>query len=616
MPADDEALRYYFDELTYLRAMGTEFARSHNMVASHLDMSGGFSGDPHVERLIESFAFLTGRIQRSLDREFPIFTTALLGILYPQLVQPVPPMAIARFDVDPARIKVPTGYVVEKNTPLIARSVNGLPCRFRTGYPVTLWPLRVEEAAIEPVRFFDFGEPHIGDSKVTSVLRLRLRCPAGGMKLKDLSMRRLRFFLNGTPHLTSQLYDLLFTSVAAIRLRVPSADGSPAPTIRLERSSLRQVGFRVADDVLPCPPNAHPGHRLIQEYFHFPDKFRFFDVKNLDRLQNLDLASESGEFEILLLLTGDPGRLRVTEDTFLLGCTPIVNLFPKTTEPIRLDHRRLEYRLVGDLRRERTTEIHSITAVSASSNSAEKTTRYNPFYSFRHAWGETASQAFWLERRVPTERTDLPGTDLYLSFLDLDFRPAQPADEIVYAHTLCTNRRLALELRDNAELQIESPAPVHSVICLARPTPPALPLLGGQTTWQLISNLSLNHLPLTSPDGLEAWREMLRIYSLNNTPSVRHQIDGITCADFRRVLRRFGPHPAGGFRTGNKVTLEFNPSMYTGSSAILFASVLRHLLALHTSINSFMQVEARRAGDEKGQVWKCWPALAGEQPVA
>lgn len=603
MPADDEALRYYLDELTYLRAMGTEFSRTHNMVAAHLDMSGGFSGDPHVERLIESFAFLTGRIQRNLDGEFPHFTTALLGVLYPQLVQPLPPMAIARFDVDPARMKVPAGYVVEKNTPLIARSVDGLPCRFRTSYPVRLWPLQVEEAAIEPARFYDFSEP-----RVTNILRLRIRCPAGSLKLKELALRRLRFFLNGSPTFTSVLYDLLFTSVAAIRLRAPaSADVPQPPSIRLDRNSLLQVGFGVDEDVLPCPSHAHPGYRLVQEYFHFPDKFRFLEVKNLH------LRPEGDAFEILFLLTEAPGRLPIAKDTFTLGCTPVVNLFPKTSDPIRVDHRALEYRLTGDMRRERTTEIHSILSVSASSNPEEKTARYEPFYSFRHSWGQSSKQAFWLERRVPTNRDEIPGTDVYLSFLNLDFDPACPPDQIIYAHTLCSNRRLALELRDLAELQIENPAPVHSVCCLVKPTPPALPLLGGPTAWQSVSNLSLNHLSLSSPEGLHALREMLRVYSLNHAPSVRQQINGIRKMDCRNVLRRFGTHPARGFRAGSEITFEFDRSMYAGSSAILLASVLRHFLALHTSINSFMQVVARETGDEQNQIWKRWPALAGEQ---
>ena len=97
----EELLRYYNSELTYLRRMGRSFAARYPKIAERLELSGDQSADPHVERLIESFAFLTARIQRQIDSEFPQITASLLGILYPHLVDPVPPMAIARFDVDP-----------------------------------------------------------------------------------------------------------------------------------------------------------------------------------------------------------------------------------------------------------------------------------------------------------------------------------------------------------------------------------------------------------------------------------------------------------------------------------------------------------------------------------
>ncbi len=603
MPADDEALRYFFDELTYLRTEGAEFAKTHDKVAARLDLSGEVSTDPHVERLIESFAFLTGRIQRNLDAEFPQLTSALLSVLAPQLTQPVPPMGIARFAVDPVRLKVPTGYVVEKDTPLIARSVDGLPCRFRTCYPVHLWPLEVEDAAMEPAREHGLDEPG-----VSMVLRLRIRCLAG--KMSELALDRLRFFIDGPAPLASAIYDAVFTGVRAVQLRPVPADGDPAPPVRLPRGSIRTVGFRVDDEVIPAPSNAHPAYRLIQEYFHFPEKFRFFELRNFDRRPPGDVV------EILLLIDRASSRLSACRENFVLGCTPVVNLFRKTSEPIRIDHQRLEYRLVADARRERTTEIHSIESVSTVSNPAEKASQYQPFYSARHSWEGSQRQAYWIARRMPTGREELPGADLWLSFLNLDFSAAKLTDEVVYAHTLCTNRRLALELKDRAELQIEVPAPTHSISCIVRPTPPALPAMGGNTVWRLISNLSLNRLSLeASAAGVDSLREILRIYALNDSPSVRRQTDGIRDIAVRRVIRRFGPPSRASFRTGSEITLLIDPGMYAGSSPIMLASVLRHFLAMHTSLNSFVQVLARRTGDDADDVWKKWTPLAGDQPV-
>ena len=77
--------------------MGSAFAETHPKVAGRLELGTDVSPDPHVERLIESFAFLTARIQRNLDGEFPQVAVELLNILHPHYLNPVPSMAVAAF---------------------------------------------------------------------------------------------------------------------------------------------------------------------------------------------------------------------------------------------------------------------------------------------------------------------------------------------------------------------------------------------------------------------------------------------------------------------------------------------------------------------------------------
>jgi type VI secretion system protein ImpG len=250
------------------------------------------------------------------------------------------------------------------------------------------------------------------------------------------------------------------------------------------------VGFAAEEAVLPYPRQAHAAYRLLQEYFTFPEKFLFFD------LQHLEAHASHTAFYILFLLTRPPNGLAVDRHTFCLGCTPIINLIRKTTEPIRLDHRTTDYRLIPDLGREPWTEIHSICSVSASSTTADATKAIEPFFSFNHHLAARDHKAFWHARRVPSSRPDLPGTDLLLSFVDLDFTPAQPATQTVYVHTLCTNRDLAEHLPAGAILQVEEAAPLARISCLSKPTLQLAPTLEGGTLWRLISHLSLNHLSL------------------------------------------------------------------------------------------------------------------------
>jgi type VI secretion system protein ImpG len=590
----ESLLRYYNEEMTYLRRMGRIFAERYPKIAGRLELSADHCADPQVERMIQSFAILTARLQRRLDGEFPEITSALLASLYPNLTDPVPAMAIARFEVDPAQCKLTTGHPVPARTPLFAQTAGGLACRFQTCYPVTLWPLQVSYAGFEAPAQFQFL-----DSAVDVASVLRLRVDALGGTLGDLNLKRLRFCLDGEPTLVHALYEMLFCHVRGVAI-LP--EGAKRP-VELPEGSILPVGFGPGEEVIPGPPNGLPAYRLLQEYFLFPDKFLFFD---LDRL---DLHKSRKTLDILILLDRLPqGRTAVDRQTFCLGCTPVVNLFPRTSEPIRLDRRQLEYRLDPDARRERTTEVHSILSLSSSSNPEEKAAELEPFYSFRHG-ADKQPQSFWHSRRVPSQG-GLAGTDILLSFVDRAFQPGIPPAQAVYGHLLCTNRGLAPELPAGTPLQAEESAPPARIGCLRKPTPPAYPPMAGQTLWSLISNLSLNHLPLADgPGGIDALREILRLYSLSDQPSVYQQVQGIRRMSCRRVTRRLGTEPWRGFCQGTEVELTFDESQYVGSGAFLLGAVLNQFLPLCASINSFTQL-AIRSEQREGE-WKRWHPLAG-----
>jgi type VI secretion system protein ImpG len=374
--------------------------------------------------------------------------------------------------------------------------------------------------------------------------------------------------------------------------------------------AIRPVGFGSDEAVLHYPRHAHPGYRLLQEYFAFPRKFLFMDVRGLDR------GLSGSAFDLLLLLGRSPATdLMIDTDTFVLGCAPVANLFPKTSEPIRLDHTKSEYRLVPDAHREASTEIHTVLSVSASADGTDELKRLNAYYSFDHAAARDRTDVFWVARRVGTGRRRLPGTQMMLSFVDLSFDPRVPADQTVYAHTLCTNRRLAEQLPAGAKLSTEIGAPVSSIEAMHKPTPQLDPPLGGETRWRLVSHLSLNHLSLQNGDeGLTALREILLLYGNYDSKSAQRQINGIREMHCRPVVERLGKEAWRGFARGTEVRLVFDPSAFPGANPYLFASVLRHFFALYASLNSFTRLvveDSRRPGE----IWKRWPALAGTREL-
>ena len=597
--SQDDLLEHYHSELDYLRRGGAEFARLYPKVAHRLQLGAEECPDPDVERLLEGFAFLTARIQKNLQAQGSEVANTLLDLLYPHLLAPVPSMSIARFDVDPEQGKITAGHLIPRHAPLYAETADGQTCRFRTCYPVTLWPIRVAFAGFESTDRYDFLD---GQPTVATVLRIRLEALEG--TFDELELDSLRFYLNGDMRTATGIYELLAGHAGRLCI-IPEGQERP---VYLPSDALQRAGLGADDAVLPHPPFAHAGYRLIQEYFTFPRKFLFFDVNGLKGM------TTGSSVDLLILLDRMPGdKMLIGRETFALGCTPIVNLFQKTTEPIRLDHRASEYRLVGDMRRERSTEIHSILRVSASADWNDETQVLEPLFSYTHEMEQRRQRAFWHARRVPTERADLPGTEILLSFLDLDLNVARPSTRTVFARTLCTNRRLAEQLPAGAPLVSEAVAPIARVTALHNPTPQLDPPSGGQAAWRLISHLSLNHLSFGGEDGVRALREVMRLYGSYDDAASQNQISGIREMSVRRVTRQIGRDAWRGFCRGHEIDLLIDESAFGGTSPLLLTSVLSSFFSLYTSVNSFTQLVVR--SQQREGVWMRWPARAGEQEL-
>jgi type VI secretion system protein ImpG len=579
-----ELLQYYKRELGYLREQGASFARRYPKVASNLALHGAESLDPHTERLIESVAFLAARVHQDLDREFPQIAAALLDNLCPSLIQPVPSMTVAEFQLDPSQGKVTAGFKIPAHTALYASASNGLQCRFRTAWETVLWPVTLVQAVVEN-----------GAS-----LKLTFECRAD-TDFAELEMEHLRIHLQGDWMTTMPLYDFLVSDVVSARIQPEGGVARALPP-----DSWREVGYAEGENVLPQPPNAHPAYGLMQEYFSFPRKFHFFDLRNI-RIN----AAKCRRFDVTLNFEQSPRGLgHIDEDNFRLDCTPVVNLFPKTSEPIVVDHRHYEYLLVADRQREATTEVHSIVSVTASDPNAERPVLVPSFAALGHI-GSDDQTRFWSARREHSLRKDISGTDVFLSFVDRANTFAAPAEPVIFANLLCTNRRLAEQVPIGSRMVAEGVSKTATVKCLYEPTSQRNPPLGSETLWRLVSLLTLNHQSLVDGStGKDQLREMLMLFASDSTRD-QEQIRGIKGLQARSVTGRVGRDAWRGYCRGTEVTLAFDEEAFVGGSQLMMSAVLARFFAMYTSINSFVQLGVNR-GDE---VWKQWEPMSGRQLV-
>lgn len=584
--------RYYQDELTFLREMGREFAAAHPDAAHMLADRGS---DPDVERLLEGFAFLTGRLRQKLDDELPEVTHSMMGLLWPHYLRPIPSFTLMQFA--PARGSAKERLVVPRGVDVDSVPVEGTPCRFRTSYAVPIEPVDLVEAALE--------------TPTTSSWVLRLRFKASpGLKIPQLRLGKLRLFLAGEPGVTSALYLLLARHVSEVTLQ-SVAGGRTLSTTILPPGSVSMAGFDDDEALIPYPSQSFPGYRLIQEYFAFPQKFLFVDIKNLERLA--DLGGED-LFDVVIRLAEAPRTaLRIGPENFLLGCTPAVNLFEKDAEPIRVDHDKTEY-LVRALGRDPAHfEIYSIDSVVGFAQGTAEPRTYPPFYAFlqKARTGESKDALYHYARLKPAVVGE--GTETYLSFFSAKGEASLPPTETISMRLTCTNRRLARSLRVGDISVATSTSPEFARFRnISNVTGSVAPPLAGDLHWRLISHLTLNYQSLASVDGLRTMLSLYNFQALYDRQAAREnelKLEGIrtvTTAAEDAILKGA---PVRGFHTN----VELSESNFAGEGdMILFASVLNEFLALYASLNSFSRLTVK--GSQSGESYR-WPSRLGRQNI-
>ncbi len=627
----DELLGYYERELIFLRRMGGEFANKYPKIAARLQLDEEKIEDPHVERMIEAFAFLSGRIGIKLDDELPEITESFINLLYPHYLAPIPSMAIAQFSFGSPDDKLTAVQKLERGARLNSRPVDGTPCRFQTTYDVELAPLELESAALES------DAPKDARGKYADCyIRLSMRC-FGDANLHEYTVgdtglppESLRFHINGDPQLIFPLYEIIFNHATSIEFRPKEAPFGnktlktlmnlkmklPEPVIIPAEQAIKQVGFDENEAVLPYTKRSFMGYRLLSEYFAFPYKFLFFDLFGLDRAVAQKFGSH---FDILIHLKDvTPPIAPVVADTFRMGCTPIINLFPRLTDPIYLSQQKYEYQVIPDVHRQATTEIYSIDGVISNDPRTNTTREFAPFYSLKHAYGEEMEKAFWYAVRRDSQRPNDEGTEMYMSLVDMNFNPRVPSVDVLNVRTMCTNRDLPARLPfggKEGDFEVEGTALLSRVRCLTKPTETIRPPQRRAAQWRLISHLNLNYLSLVSNEKAvpEALQEILHLYNFNDSSVTRKQILGITGIEARKVVRKIGGRIGAGFVRGIETTVTFDEEQFVGSGMYLFACVLERFLGLYSSLNSFNQMVLRT--EQREETVKQFPARAGEQDL-
>jgi type VI secretion system protein ImpG len=565
--------KYYQDELAWLREMGRELADSRPELARYLGEPGA---DPDVERLLEGFAFLTGRIREKLDDEFPEITHGLLDMLCPHYLRPIPAMAMLQ--VRPkggiqAGMKLPRGAVIE------SVAVDGTRCRFRTVAELDPAPVELLEAELQR------GHPSV----------LRMRFHANG---KAWSRQPLRIHLAGDAATSRALYVLLCHYRGRCLMRTMSGAGRP---LELDLQ-LRPGGLGEAEAALPMPDGSFHGFRLLQEYFAFPERFLFVDIAGLDRL-----PPGVQDFELLFEFRELPEQLPpIAAANLLMDCVPVINLFDHDADPIRAEKGRSEYRIRPSGVDPNHYEVHSVNAVEGRVRGASEVQQYQPFFAFGAQ--DRAAGRFYQLRRSESLRGS--GSDLFLRLGAQD--PTKWADlDNISLDLLCSNRDLPTRLGPG---DILKPAPETSAAFnyrnLGTPTPPIPPPLGDEVYWRLLAHMTLN---LRRIGDRESLCTMLALYDFRSRVDrqARRRLDNLLQSIDRVELLRDQELLEGVPVNGNRLEVSIDEEKAGGDGEVyLLGTILSEFLAQYVSLNSFVRLQVHCKGNN--ELFR-WPARIGRR---
>jgi type VI secretion system protein ImpG len=339
------------------------------------------------------------------------------------------------------------------------------------------------------------------------------------------------------------------------------------------------VGFDSEEGLFPYPATAWQGYRLLQEYFIFPEKFFFVDLRlpeavqadpNMDRLA-LDLELDS-----------PPDALPpFAPEHFALFASPAVNLFPYDTIPINADLKEASYPVRANATRSEVYmpyQINSVTAVDPNGRERE----FKPLL------------AVGRDPLSPSYTVNFPKN--LAGQREMRISPVYPPEVIFPDATIFSldvtysNGDLPLRLTvGDVAMPLSVSSALTECVNLTRPTPPAPAPAEDNTLWAMLAHLHLNYLPLADAATLQS---MLAVYLPGKLDAmmanVNHKrIEAIGSVDTESVDFLWKGRPV----RGSDVTITLDEAGFSNvGDMCLFGMVAARFMHEYSAINSFMRV--------------------------
>ncbi len=588
---------YYREEIAYLKQRGADFARAYPNLMPYFQEKHSGLQDPHVERILEGTAFLSAKLEASLDETQSHLAMELLKLFWPQILSPVPSMCMTAFKLRPTTSSpqmLEKGKMLETSR-ISSKSTGAQQVKYRVQTSQVINPLEIynvqrdrdDESWKIRIKFRTTGGADFKKLDFTKPMRLHVHDPDEYAMFEAFDDVKFRTGLGSKP--------------CEIRVRTESG------TEKAGKAFLSFPDPIAMDPVLPVPAEIFPGYRILQEFMLMPNYFLCFDVHGLEILNELD----GEEFELLIpLLDHETPQFDWTSESILMHYLPVINLFEELCQSrtTNLERRRFMLQIEQLSQSVDSATIHSVKDVILKLPDEQMEWTLEPFNLFRHdptaLKGTEVSPCYSLE--YETVSSENLSRDVFLMLRNLE--PRDPGQFYsLHARALWSDTDVNEYLR---EMRINAGAP-ETMTCYntIQPTPYYPPLDPSRWRWVLVELMALNY---QSIDTLEGLKRLLTILMPPNRASVKVYRDSILSLNLetKRFFEKRLPV------NGQEFTIRVKDSDFRGcrGKMLAFYDVLHSFLSGYISINSKVSIKVVCAEAEDLEL-AYWEPNAGNRRI-
>lgn len=594
----DKLVPYFEREMGILRHHMDDLVRRDPATAARIGLAGELGADPGHERIMQGTALLSAQISRKLDYYHTRLTNDLLAVLGPYYLSPVPSCSVVQ--VDPAEKRgIPT---IPRGTEL--STMTGPTCRFRTVYDVDSPAVTLVASYTAHIEApLSLGLP----ANAGGAIRITIDSADQGISLAEAVAGSVRVCIDTDAVTRAALYDTLFARTVCACVEAEQQ------WHKLPDVPLASVGFHDREALLPTPQRQDDSLRLLTEYFACPEKFEFFDI---DLNPVLAKCRPNVRRVVLHLLTQDlhqtstPRLLRSLPATALrLGCTPIINMFTRMADPIRVQAGHIAYRISLPPMKDAPCIIYGVDGMKLLRTGQEGGAAIDMASSLRRS--SALEKHCWLFKLAdPTA-----GTEAEVSFVDDRHRPLELLEGTVKAQLTCTNGELPSKLPAGAaggDLRGDKLAAGYRIRLLDTPTRPLVLADQPDSHFDVIAVISANHRSVAQWD-LSVLQELLRMHARPECAITERQIAGIVGLE-RRETNEWLPNDYGAsLAYGYQICLTIDEAAFTHRSIHAFAEVMDRVFGYYTPRGNFTRLIVQAQDGRK--LVRCDQRPGGQSPA-